>query len=366
MIEKCNVYFFEKSYQYAELIDEASDSPHFLRREVLSRVYALAISVINAIALVGDIVYISVHSLIALGYSVVHLKSPFEYASSISHVWLLIAEFVRHLVGTVGGSLVGIISPKTARSRFLPPDQSIKVECDQNLTPTEAARLYKMCQIVTELFEEAGIDYCATGGTELGLERHGGIVPWDDDVDFAVLIQDKGKIEALRDRLEEVGLELVEIPGFGFKICDPEGKELPPDSNLGSTVQFKFPFIDICFFQKEGEKYVYSFEKFRTYYAGEYFTEMEWANKETQPFGPIQIKGVAKGGARKWVERAYGPSAMEYGYQPFSHKELKLNFPRKFILKYEQNGKCEPIACDQAEFESAFEAQRLASCGGRV
>ena len=36
------------------------------------------------------------------------------------------------------------------------------------------------------MFERHGIGYVAEGGAAIGAERHGGIIPWDDDLDFAV------------------------------------------------------------------------------------------------------------------------------------------------------------------------------------
>ena len=36
------------------------------------------------------------------------------------------------------------------------------------------------------MFERHGIGYVAEGGSALGAERHGGIISWDDDFDFAV------------------------------------------------------------------------------------------------------------------------------------------------------------------------------------
>ena len=36
------------------------------------------------------------------------------------------------------------------------------------------------------MFERHQIGYVADGGTAIGSERHKGLIPWDDDIDFAV------------------------------------------------------------------------------------------------------------------------------------------------------------------------------------
>ena len=37
-----------------------------------------------------------------------------------------------------------------------------------------------------KVFERHGIGYVLEGGSALGAERHGGLIPWDDDFDLAV------------------------------------------------------------------------------------------------------------------------------------------------------------------------------------
>ena len=42
---------------------------------------------------------------------------------------------------------------------------------------------------IKEIFERNGIDYFAIGGTCIGAVRHNGFIPWDDDLDIAVPIE---------------------------------------------------------------------------------------------------------------------------------------------------------------------------------
>jgi lipopolysaccharide cholinephosphotransferase len=40
---------------------------------------------------------------------------------------------------------------------------------------------------MSRVFSSAGLVYWTTGGTTLGILRHGGLIPWDDDLDFCIL-----------------------------------------------------------------------------------------------------------------------------------------------------------------------------------
>ena len=77
-------------------------------------------------------------------------------------------------------------------------------EGQHRLSPEE---IHKVQQVVygitidiTELCSELNIPYMLTGGTALGAVRHGGFIPWDDDVDMGV---ERKYIERLLDAIEQ-------------------------------------------------------------------------------------------------------------------------------------------------------------------
>ena len=53
---------------------------------------------------------------------------------------------------------------------------------------------------VTEFLDANNIHYCLCGGTLLGAVRHGGFIPWDDDIDVLMFRKD---FEKLRDIVKE-------------------------------------------------------------------------------------------------------------------------------------------------------------------
>ena len=44
--------------------------------------------------------------------------------------------------------------------------------------------ILNIAQYIHEFCEDNGIKYCIMGGTALGAVRHGGFIPWDDDIDL--------------------------------------------------------------------------------------------------------------------------------------------------------------------------------------
>lgn len=62
----------------------------------------------------------------------------------------------------------------------------------------------KKMQQIDAVLKESGIDYWLDFGGLLGAVRHGGFIPWDDDLDISIDIDDKSKLIAL---LKEKGID---------------------------------------------------------------------------------------------------------------------------------------------------------------
>ena len=53
--------------------------------------------------------------------------------------------------------------------------------------PTIVRRVYALGRTISKVFKDAGLTYWSSGGTTLGIIRHGGLIPWDDDIDLCIL-----------------------------------------------------------------------------------------------------------------------------------------------------------------------------------
>lgn len=72
-------------------------------------------------------------------------------------------------------------------------------------------RLFDLLEKTINLFEEHNISFVACGGTALGIERHSNIIPWDDDIDLAVFIDDYNQLIRSKDIFKKHNLEILEF-----------------------------------------------------------------------------------------------------------------------------------------------------------
>ena len=98
---------------------------------------------------------------------------------------------------------------------------------------------------VDEILFAEGVDYCVMFGTLLGLLRHDGLIPWDDDLDIIIFDSDEFEKKCrhqLEDRRYVVYDDIRTIRGeenrCGYRIHAEQGLPIP-----GQT--WKFPWLGV-------------------------------------------------------------------------------------------------------------------------
>ncbi|MCC5831775.1 MAG: LicD family protein [Chlamydiales bacterium] len=197
---------------------------------------------------------------------------------------------------------------------------TLQIGANEELTDAVLPRLdrtvqnefYQTLKALDSLFDEAGIEYWVTAGTLLGAIRHGEMIPWDDDIDLALFIDDLGKVVSLRPELEKRGLCLLVKRDYA-KIFPKEGKQIAhPD---GDFYPHRYPFIDLFFMTREAGKILPASMRLREGFKN------DWLESETtfvrKPFGPLTVPVPTRAG--EYLERRYGEDCWEWAYADYDH-----------------------------------------------
>ena len=78
--------------------------------------------------------------------------------------------------------------------------------------------LLEMADDIVYVFEKNNINYNLSGGSALGAVRHGGFIPWDDDMDFNIFGKDYERfVECFnREFREKYNVQYYKTPNYGL------------------------------------------------------------------------------------------------------------------------------------------------------
>ena len=168
---------------------------------------------------------------------------------------------------------------------------------------------YEALAFLDYVFTKHNIKYTLEGGTEMGAIRHGGLIPWDDDLDVVVFENDD-KVGAIIKK--EIGLHHIEHK-FGWVPYIGDITILPAlTSNYINTDLF--PSLVKCSKMYKGKPfYTYNFKG----YCGRIWNNWYFEYNEIYPlrkckFGPLEV--WCKNDVSKLYNRFYGKDWMDVGH----------------------------------------------------
>ena len=206
------------------------------------------------------------------------------------------------------------------------PVDSILIRTD----PRANAYMYHLLDIFNKISDKFDIRYWAECGTVLGYKRHGGIIPWDDDVDIDVHPDDLSKLSGseIKKEFSQYGCALIPIY-FGFRVCSISlsnfGKQVK--NNTTTNVNYNWPFLDVfatTFFDKTGsgvkDHIRYKNRDAMGFWPGYYLTKEETELQQVE-FGPknMRVKIFIPSNVDGYLNRLYGDDHMSIAYMELDH-----------------------------------------------
>jgi len=177
--------------------------------------------------------------------------------------------------------------------------------------PSAVKLLYHLMNDVHKLLTHFGIDYWVDGGSVLGVVRHGGIIPWDDDIDIGILKKDVKKLLSIEKVLKKAGFSIVKV-WFGYKIFYSDRKYI-------EGFNYSFPFLDVFVFDKIDGKYRLFYKRARDMWPKEAWDEDELFPVKEYKFGEIKVLGPAK--TKDYLDRMYGKDWNKIAYRQYDHEK---------------------------------------------
>uniref|UniRef100_A0A7S2JDE6 LicD/FKTN/FKRP nucleotidyltransferase domain-containing protein n=1 Tax=Haptolina brevifila TaxID=156173 RepID=A0A7S2JDE6_9EUKA len=188
--------------------------------------------------------------------------------------------------------------------------------------------MYNQLEAAVAIFDAAGIRYHLVAGSALGLARHGGIIPWDDDVDIAVHADDADKVWALRDQFAAHSFPLVRADiGFKFgsggiddscvRLENGDPTYFNPYLAKGLPFQPGHPFkkvtSDIFTMKELGEVdgvpvLRYCSEFCQKVWPMEVIPKSGWYSNATASFGGIQVRALPAPQLDWYLSHSFGPT----------------------------------------------------------
>lgn len=203
---------------------------------------------------------------------------------------------------------------------------------DQNVRKVQDKILYTM-KYIDKLCRENGIEYYIMGGTALGAIRHGGFIPWDDDLDIFMTPDEYAKFKKVFEAQNSEQFVLQEwrtTPNYlEYAKVRLNGTTFIEKHFMDRPKMHHGIYVDIMILHKVPDKKgvqkrVYYKSKFVTLYA---LSQRNWEPKSKgQKLALIALKFLPK----RWLAKRFYKHIYKYDHMQEGFKYCYWITPAKF------------------------------------
>jgi len=189
-------------------------------------------------------------------------------------------------------------------------------------------RVYALGRVVAKVLREQGVLFWTTGGTSLGIVRHGGLIPWDDDLDICITEQDEQLFTSLAGVFAEHGCGLEKSNSYVWKIFHLTDSEEIEDR----VVNYRYPFCDVFVMKWQKNKYLLRDKAGQSAWSNEFYTQEQINSIEYRLFGDFSLP--CPGSPEDYLSRTYGESWYTMGATHFlNHKSIDFMQSTAFTIE---------------------------------
>ncbi len=132
-------------------------------------------------------------------------------------------------------------------------------------TPDDKEDMKKLLTKSLEITRAHDIEMITMFGTLLGVSRHGGVIPWDDDLDFAINLKDRKKFLSLQEKFKNAGIGICPVAAYRvgpFKLPGQASKNRLSKLYwldrpiISKYTSWSWPFINIIYYEETDTEFL--------------------------------------------------------------------------------------------------------------
>jgi len=180
-------------------------------------------------------------------------------------------------------------------------------------------RVYALGRVISKILNNAGMTYWTSGGTTLGIIRHGGLIPWDDDLDICIIEKEEDMFTSLEPQFFNEGFAIKRSNSYSWKIFHRTQSSEIENRN----VNYRYPFCDVFVMKLCKGKYVLKDKIGQSAWTNECYSEDQIHNINYKRFGKYQLP--CPGNPEDYLTKMYGECWYSVGStHSLDHKSVDL------------------------------------------